>query len=143
MADRRTRLSTPLAGLAIYISSRTKAAHNKTVKGAMELQAAGRGGSKRKYALADIKADIANKRLFVRKGLPPTGGSSSTQPPRKGCGDPPPTPEPKPKRTPMGSAVRRRQQQRQQQRQQHRQHRLTPRHSLGGGSRPQRYETGR
>jgi hypothetical protein len=39
-------------------SARTKATHNKTVKEAMELQVAGRGGSKRKYALADIKADI-------------------------------------------------------------------------------------
>jgi hypothetical protein len=65
----------------------------------MELQVAGRGGNKRKYALADIKADIASKRLFlfVRKGLPPTptGGSSSTHPPRKG-GDPPPNPHPSP-----------------------------------------------
>ena len=59
----------------------------------MELQVSGRGGNKRKYALADIKADIANKRLFVRKGLPPTGESSSTHPPRKG-GDPPPHPHP-------------------------------------------------
>jgi hypothetical protein len=73
---------------AAYISSRTKAAHNKTAKEAMELQVAGRGGNKRKYALADIKADIANKRLFVRKGLPPTGGSSPPHPTPKGRGAP-------------------------------------------------------
>jgi hypothetical protein len=55
----------------------------------MELQVAGRGGSKRKYALADIKADIANKRLFVRKGLPPLGGAPQPNPPQ-GRGPPPP-----------------------------------------------------
>jgi hypothetical protein len=59
----------------------------------MELQVASRGGNKRKYALADIKADIANRRLFVRKPPPPTGGSSATQLPRKG-GTPPPHPRP-------------------------------------------------
>jgi hypothetical protein len=37
---------------------RTKTAHNKTVREAMELRVAGRGGNKRKYALAGIKADI-------------------------------------------------------------------------------------
>jgi hypothetical protein len=90
------------AGLA----SPYKAAHNKAVNEAMELQVAGRGGSKRKYALADIKADIPSKRLFVRRGLPP--------PPWGGCPQPsPPTREgitlltlalaP----TPMGSKIRR------------------------------------
>jgi hypothetical protein len=66
---------------AAYISSRTmhKAAHNKTVKEAMELQVAGRGGNKRKHALADIKADIANKRLFVRKGLPTPQSTPTAQ----------------------------------------------------------------
>jgi hypothetical protein len=97
--------------------------HNKTVKEAMELQVAGGGGSKRKYALADIKADIASKRLFVRKP-PPNWGSSSTQPPRKeGTPPPPPTHPSHPALTPtlaltpMGSAIRRRQQQQQQQHQ--------------------------
>ena len=33
----------------------------------MELHVASRGGNKRKYALADINADVANTRLFVRK----------------------------------------------------------------------------
>jgi hypothetical protein len=61
----------------------------------MELQLAGRGGNKRKYALADIKAGIANKRLFVRKGLPPTGGRPPPLPSRKG-GDHPPHPNPNP-----------------------------------------------
>jgi hypothetical protein len=73
---------------AAHISSRTKAAHNKTAEEAMELQVAGRGGNKRKYALADIKDDIANKRLFVRKGLP-------TPPLPQGRGSPPsPSPSP-------------------------------------------------
>jgi hypothetical protein len=49
-------------------------------------------GNKRKCALADIKADIANKRLFVRKGLPPTGGELPTH---KG-GDHPLHPHPSP-----------------------------------------------
>jgi hypothetical protein len=49
----------------VHIAARTKAAHNKTVAEAMEIQIESRGGDKRKYALAEIKADIANKRLFV------------------------------------------------------------------------------
>jgi hypothetical protein len=80
---------------AAHISSRIKAAHNKTVKEAMELHVASRGGNKRKYALTDIKADIANKRLFVRKGLPPTGGSPPPHPSHQG-GDHPPHPHPDP-----------------------------------------------
>jgi hypothetical protein len=80
---------------AAYISSRTKTAHNKrlnkTGKEAMELQVAGRRGNKRKHALADIKADIANKRLFVRKGLPPPPhwGELPTAPLPQGRGSPP------------------------------------------------------
>jgi hypothetical protein len=80
---------------AAHISSRTKAAHNKTVKEAMELHVATRGGNKRKYALADINADVANKRLFVRKGLPPTGGSPPSHPSHQG-GDHLPHPDPGP-----------------------------------------------
>ena len=39
------------------LAARTKAAHNKTVAEAMELQIDS-PGNKRKYALAEIKADI-------------------------------------------------------------------------------------
>jgi hypothetical protein len=66
---------------SVHIAARTKAAHNKTVAEALELQIESREGNKRKYALAGIKADIANKRLFglfVRMGLPPMGGGTST-----------------------------------------------------------------
>jgi hypothetical protein len=89
----------PRRALAVAVaasSSRTKAVHNKTVKEAMELQVAGRGGNKRKYALADINADIANKRLFVRKGLPPTGGSPPPHPSHQAGRGPPPSPSPWP-----------------------------------------------
>jgi len=108
----------------------------------MELQVAGRGGSKRKYALADIKADIANKHLFVRKGLPPMGGISPTQPSHKGGDQDPLALTLALANTIMGSAILRRQRQ-YQKHQQHQQHRLAPRHPLEGGSRPQRFETGR
>jgi hypothetical protein len=36
----------------------------------MELQIDSSGGNKRKYALTEIKADIANKRLYVRRSPP-------------------------------------------------------------------------
>jgi hypothetical protein len=62
-------------------------------KRAMELQVAGRGGNKRKYALADIKADIANKCLFVRKPPPPLGGAPRPSPPAR-AGTSPPHPYP-------------------------------------------------
>jgi hypothetical protein len=123
-------------GIYIFENGEPHGGHNKPVKEAM---GAARG-NKRKYALADIKADIANKRLFARKPPPPLGGAPQPSPPAR-AGTPPLALTPA--LTPMGSAIRRRQQQRQQQHQQHRQHRLTPRHSLGGGSRPQRFETGR
>jgi hypothetical protein len=41
----------------VHIAARIKAAHNKTVAEAMELQIDS-PGNKRKYALAEIKADI-------------------------------------------------------------------------------------
>ena len=60
---------------AVHIAARTRAAHNKTVAEAMELQIDSSGGNKRKYALTEIKADIANKRLSIRaKGPPPYRG---------------------------------------------------------------------
>jgi hypothetical protein len=56
---------------AVHIAARTKAAsqaaNNKTVAEAMELQIDSIGDNKRKYALTEIKADIANKRLYVRR----------------------------------------------------------------------------
>jgi hypothetical protein len=58
---------------AVHIAARTKA-HNKAVAEAMELQIDSSGGNKRKYALTEIKADIANKRLYVRRSPPPYGG---------------------------------------------------------------------
>ena len=64
----------------------------------MELQIDSSGGNKRKYALTEIKADIANKRLYVRKSLPPMGGGTSTQPSLTGGNHPPrPSPKPNPK----------------------------------------------
>jgi hypothetical protein len=124
---------------AAHISSRTKARTTKRRGDGTAI--ASRGGNKRKYALADINADVANKRLFVRQGPPPTGGSppplNPSPPTREGTTSLTLTLTP----TPMGSTTRRNQ--RQQQHQQHQQHRLPPRHSLGGGSRPQRSETGR
>jgi hypothetical protein len=51
----------------------------------------GHGGNTRKYALADIKADM----LVRAKAPPPIGGSSSTQPSRQG-GPPSPPPHPSP-----------------------------------------------
>jgi hypothetical protein len=86
---------------SVHIGARTKAPHNKTVTEAMELQLDSRGGNKRKYALTDIKADIANKRLYVRRNLPPMGGGTSTQPSLTG-GNHPPHPNPKP--NPKGEA---------------------------------------
>jgi hypothetical protein len=60
---------------AVHIAARTKAANNKTVAEAMELQIGSSGGKKRKYTLTEIEADIANKRLYVRRSLPsPYGG---------------------------------------------------------------------
>jgi hypothetical protein len=80
---------------AVHIAARTKAAHNKAVAEAMELQIDSSGGNKRKYALTEIKADIAKKRLYVRRSLPPIGGGTSTQPSLTG-GNHPPHPHPKP-----------------------------------------------
>jgi hypothetical protein len=56
---------------AVHIAARTRAANNKTVDEAMELQIDSSGGNKRKYALTEIKADIANKRPYVRRSLLP------------------------------------------------------------------------
>jgi hypothetical protein len=123
----------------------------------MELQVAGRGGSKRKYALADIKADIANKRLFVRTKAPPHWGELPSPPLPQGAREGITPLTPTLALTPMGSTTRQRQRQQQHQQHQQQQHRLPlplplplpPRHSLGvgrGGSspspRPQRPETG-
>jgi hypothetical protein len=84
---------------AIHITARTKAASNKTVAEAMELQIGSSGGKKRKYTLTEIKADIASKRLYVRRSLPPPmGGGTSTHPSLTGGNHPPhPNPKPNPK----------------------------------------------
>jgi hypothetical protein len=74
-----------------------------------KLQVAGRGGNNRKYALADIKADIASAYSCERASSPLGGAPQPTHPARAG----PPPPTQARARTPMGSAVRRRQQQRQ------------------------------
>jgi hypothetical protein len=66
----------------------------------MELQIDSSKGNKRKYALTEIKADIANKRLYARRSLPPMGGGggTSTQPSLTGGNHPPhPDPSPNPK----------------------------------------------
>ena len=84
---------------AVHITARTKAANNKSVAGAMELQIGSSGGKKRKYTLTEIEADIANKRLYARRSLPPLmGGGTSTQPSLTGGNHPPhPSPKPNPK----------------------------------------------
>jgi hypothetical protein len=88
---------------AAHIASRTKAVQNKAVAEATELQIdSSSGGNKRKYALTEIKANLANKCLYVRRSLPPMGGGTSTQPPLTGGNAHPPPPHPSPKPLPKG-----------------------------------------
>jgi hypothetical protein len=72
-------------GLAGVAGRATPAGPGGKAGEAMELQIDSSGGNKRKYALTEIKADIANKRLYV------TGGGTSTQPNPHGR-EPPPSP---------------------------------------------------
>jgi hypothetical protein len=93
----------------------------------MELQIDSSGGNKRKYALTEIKADIANKRLYVRRSPPDLciWGEAPAQPN-------PPSREGTtalilaPNLTPKGTTIWRAGQRRQTRQLQHHQHRLKP-----------------
>jgi hypothetical protein len=89
----------------------------------MELQIESRGGNTRKYALAEIKADIANKRLlFVRSKEPPPHRGRHLNPPLSHGRDLLPSPY-APNLTPKGSITWRKGQRRQAIQPQHHQHR--------------------
>jgi hypothetical protein len=86
-------------GLAGVAGRATPAVPGGKAGEAMELQIDSSGGNKRKYALTEIKADIANTRLYVRRSPPPPppmGGGTSTQPSLTGGNQHPPHPSPKP-----------------------------------------------
>jgi hypothetical protein len=115
------------------LAARTKAARNKMVAEAMELQIdSSSGGNKRKYALTGIKADITNKRLYVRRSLPPPplwGEGPQTSPPsREGTTPLTLAPNLTPKEE---STIWRAGQRRQTRQLQHHQHRLKLRHDPG------------